>query len=104
MDPKSCQAHCRHPGAAPNIQSAQRSCGLRQKLLQVRKREVEAQPAFWRVEVGGILLRAALKTFVIGLGGHLFWCDSHSCDWPGAVACEELGEAAPDPVAGEYRA
>jgi hypothetical protein len=61
----------------------QRPWGLRQKILQVGKGEIEAQSALGRLEVGGVLRCAGLEPFEvvigigIGIGGHFlhaqFW-------------------------------
>src|SRR6266853_457857 len=70
MKAKSRQAHREGAGTGPKIQSVQRSCGLRQKVLQVGKGEIEAQPALGRLEVGGILRCAGLEPFEVVIGGH----------------------------------
>ncbi len=70
MKTKSRQAHRDGAGTAPKIQSAQRPCGLRQKVLQVGKGEIEAQSALGRLEVGGILRCAGLEPFAVVIGGH----------------------------------
>ena len=40
-------------------------------MLQVGKGQVAAQPALGRLEVDGILVRAALEAFTVGLRSHL---------------------------------
>src|SRR5690349_4278045 len=67
---KSRQAHRDGAGTAPEIQSVQRPCGLREKVLQVGKGEIEAQPALGRLEVGGILRCAGPEAFEVGIGSH----------------------------------
>src|SRR5205085_12331505 len=68
------QAHRDRAGTAPNIQSAQRLCVPLEKVLQVGKREIEAQSALGRLEVGGVFGCAGLEPFEvvvgIGIGGH----------------------------------
>src|SRR6266478_6204459 len=70
MKAKSRQAHRDGAGTAPEIQSVQRPYGLRQKVLQVGKGEIEAQSAFGRFEVGGIPRGAGPEPFEVVIGGH----------------------------------
>jgi hypothetical protein len=69
MEAKSRQAHRDGASTATKIQSVQRPCGLRQKILQVGKGEIEAQSALGRLEVGGVLRCAGLEAFEVGVGG-----------------------------------
>src|SRR5580698_10713578 len=71
MKAKLRQTQRHSAGPAPYIQSAQRPSALRQKLLQVGKREIEAQSAFGRLEVGGVFVRAAQEAFGVETGVHL---------------------------------
>src|SRR5439155_20110946 len=70
MKAKSRQAHRDGAGTAPKIQSLQRPCGLRQKVLQVGKGEIEAQSALGRVEIAGVLRCAGPEPFEVVIGGH----------------------------------
>ena len=70
MNPKSRQTHRNGAGTTPDVQGAQRPCALRQKLLQVGKREIDAQPAFGGLEIGGVSRCAGLEAFVLGVAGH----------------------------------
>src|SRR5258708_4937306 len=72
MMAESRQAKRQGAGPAPNIQRMQRPCGLWQKLLQVGKGEIQAQPSFGSLEVGGILRSAGLEPFDVVIGGHFF--------------------------------
>ena len=60
---KSRQTHRDSAGTAPNIQSEQRPCRLREKILQIGQGEVEAQSALGRLEVGGVLRCASPEPF-----------------------------------------
>src|SRR5882724_3241875 len=70
MKAKSRQAHRDGAGTAPKIQSVQRPCGLREKVQQVGKGEIEAQPALGRLEVSGVLRCAGLEPFEVVIGDH----------------------------------
>src|SRR5437016_2684700 len=70
MKAKSRQAHRDGAGTAPKIQSLQRPCGLRQKVMQVGKGEIEAQSALGRLEVAGVLRCAGPEPFEVVIGGH----------------------------------
>src|ERR1700730_13901907 len=72
MNAKSCQTNSRRSCAAPDIQRTQRIVGSRgEKILQIGKGQVGAQPTFGRLKVSGILVRSALEAFGVGLGHHL---------------------------------
>src|SRR5437899_4543528 len=89
MKAKPCQAHGNGTGTAPKIQSVQRPCGLREKVLQVGKGEIEAQSALGRIEVSGILLCAGPEPFEVVIGGHFLHAP--------------LRRSRPVRVAGEYQ-
>src|SRR5437667_4070638 len=89
MKAKPGQAHGNGTGTAPKIQSVQRPCGLREKVLQVGKCEIEAQSALGRIEVSGILLCAGPEPFEVVIGGHFLHAP--------------LRRSRPVRVAGEYQ-
>src|SRR5438132_6757717 len=89
MKAKPCQAKGNGTGTAPKIQSVQRPCGLREKVLQVGKGEVEAQLALGRLEVGGVLRCAGPEPFEVVIGGHFLHAP--------------LRRSRPVRVAGEYQ-
>src|SRR5580698_6152066 len=69
VNAKSYQAQGSRSRAAPEIEYTQRRAGQRgQKILQVGEGQVGAQPALWSLEVGRILVRAALEAFSVGFG------------------------------------
>ncbi len=89
MKAKSRQAHRDGAGTAPKIESVQRPCGLREKVLQVGKGEIEAQSALGRLEVGGVLRCAGPEPFEVVIGGHFLHAP--------------LRRSRPDRVASEYQ-
>ena len=72
MKSKSSMAQPKIAGTATKIQHSRRQPGLRQKLLQIRVGDVEAQPAFGRLKVRSVSRCIPHETFVHGMDGHFF--------------------------------
>src|SRR5215831_15699738 len=72
-DPKAKprEAQRNRAGTAPEIKRVRRLSDSRQRLLQVGKRQIDAQPALGRLEIGGVLICLALEAFDLGIGAHL---------------------------------
>src|SRR5262249_34969937 len=67
--------------AAPDIKRTPRRFGLQgKKILQVGKGQVGAQPALGCFEVDGILVRATLKAFTVGVSRHLHAASGHQIE------------------------
>ena len=59
------------PVPHPTSSAHNEALPAREENPEVGKSQVGAQPALGRLEVGGILVRAALEAFTVGLGSHL---------------------------------
>ena len=70
MNSKPRQTHRERTCTAPEIQSLQRLCGLRENLLEVGKGEIDTESALRRLQVGSVLFCLPLKPLSVGVVGH----------------------------------
>src|SRR5215468_9533509 len=70
MHAKSRQAYCCSARSSPKVQCVQRPRSPREKVLQVGKGEIEAEPAIGRLEIGGVFRCTCSEKLEILRGSH----------------------------------